>query len=109
MTLFFKFDSLESGTTETGPRRRSPQIANKTAPPSSTTAEPVSPVPAGDESIMDILSELDTPDAANKTSASPKDSPSKKSNSKRSLDYGTTNDGKNTTKGTICDLISLSN
>ena len=50
--------------TETGPSRRSPRIADKTASPTTTTPKPGSPVPAGNKSITDILSKLETPEAA---------------------------------------------
>ena len=94
--------------TETGPRRRSPRIADKTASPITTTAETGSPVPAGDESITDILGELETPEAASKASASPKASSGKTSHSKRSLDYGKKKNEKKSPKGKISDIIFFS-
>ena len=99
----FLFSSGSGNDDKAGPGRRIPRIATKTAPPSKT---PLSPVPS-DQSIGEMLSELDTPDVQ-KSSSSSKDSSANTSRSKRSLKYSETDQGKKSNQGTLLFLCSLS-
>ena len=89
------FSSGSENDIKAGLRRGSQCIATKSAPPSK---KPLSPVPS-EQSISEMLSELDTPDAQ-KSSANT-------SRSKRSLKFSETDQGKKSNQGTILFLCSL--